>query len=206
MDGKNSLTLSQLRRNVYFCPYCKIVSANSDDFKPKKQYNQYKYTCFSETCGKTFTQSEYTRQSKNGKHYFTRVGEENVDDVIEEIVISFYKKGFSYREISSLTHFSRTRIEKIIKSRIKYKAYKRNVFFEEVLKIDSKYIRNSLADTCVKMLNFGFTQRQVINHFKLYHVLLKECISESTIKYENDVGDKHRVKIEGNTISYSYFD
>ena len=82
MDDKKSLTLRQNAEKVYFCPYCKIVSVNFADFRPEKKYKQYQYTCFSERCGKTFTQNEYQRQSKNGKHYFTRVGEENVDDVL----------------------------------------------------------------------------------------------------------------------------
>jgi len=201
MSKKVGLTLKQKVKNVYFCPYCKIVSVNSDDFKPKKKYNQYEYTCFARSCGKSFTQDTYRVQSKNGKHYYTGVDGENVKDLIEEIVIGFYKQGFSYRKVSDLTHFSRTRIEGIIKSRIRYKSCKKKVFFEDVLKMDTKYIINNTGDAIVKMLKFGFTQRQVIKLLKIYHLELKNYISGHSIENVN----KHKIKIEGNTITYSYF-
>ncbi len=198
----------QVLKNVYFCPYCRVASAKTEDFKAEFRNGKWVYKCIARKCGKFFYQNTYKEQNKNGKHYFTIVNSRDVENsidvetLIEKIIIDVYMRVASYRKVAELTHFSRSRVEKTIQKRIcKSREYKLNEFFEEVLQIDREYRRNNSAETIVKMLEFGFTKNQIMTLLKIDYYYFQDLINGYTI--EEQV--KHKIKVSGKKITYSHF-
>jgi hypothetical protein len=130
----------KMNEPLRFCPYCRVI------FNSTKYYeltNNKKYKCLS--CNKEDISHEtYESQQKNGQNYKIngKNDKKEIDAYIFKEVVRLIKEGFSQEEIYTITHFSRTRIAKVLE-RIEHKQgvpYSIKHFFEDYLKIDSALI------------------------------------------------------------------
>ncbi len=204
MNKKENQNLKDNAPNVYFCPYCRVVSDNPNVFNGELKNGKWRYKCISRKCGKYFYQETYKLESKNGKHYFTKGNPNDADDLIIKIIIDVYEYVVSYRKVSQLTHFSRSRVESVIKERIrKSKIYSLHSFFEEVLHEEISFEGEGYKKIIVKLLEFGFTRNQIMKNFDFHYYALKEFIHGYEIKEQV----RHRIEfLKAFVFRYYYID
>ncbi len=110
--------------NVYFCPFCRALFTSKDKYKARKVGKGREYKC--RICNSDyFNHSTYNTEAKNGKKYnINKISSDRLENGIKDKIAKFIKKsvlqvsseGFTTQEVHRITHFSRSRINPIIKS------------------------------------------------------------------------------------------
>lgn len=184
-----------MKFEVFFCPFCRVVSKVPSQFKPRDKNNFFDYQCFS--CQEYFNTNTYDDQSRNGQNYhFDDEGDAN--QYIQSLIINFYIKGYSGRKIHEITHFSRDKISKLIKEKKQIKVLTHLEFFTDHLKVDE----NTLYSDAINFaLDYGCSKRQVRELFNTSYRKMDKVLR----KKNNSNKVKHRIKIDGDIIYYYYF-
>ncbi len=182
------------RKDVCFCPYCRVVSKNPQVFKDRLNIG-YQYKCFD--CNKDFNPDTYIEQARNGKNY--HCVKCDVNKIIHDIIFSFYDIGCSQRKIHELTHFSRSKIQEVTSAVKKEKRMTKDVFFTDHLNIDED---TTLRDAINTALDYGCSKREVR---ELFNTSYKKMDRLGANRNRGTNYSHHRIKIDGDEIIYYFY-
>lgn len=147
-DIKNELFERKRKEPPYFCPYCRKIF---DNIKLYEVIEDNQFIC--NDCGpsKIFTHNTFKTEQKNGQNYKINgiKDRDKIDEFIYKKVTYLRNEGFSLKRISEITHFSETRISRIIKPKETEKLgieHSRETFFRNYLKLDDTSLSQKLEN------------------------------------------------------------
>lgn len=191
----------KMNEPLRFCPYCRVI------FNSTKYYeltDNKKYKCLS--CNKEDISHEtYASQQKNGQNYKIndKSDKKEIDAYIFKEVVRLISEGFSQEEIYTITHFSRTRIAKVLE-KIEHKQgvpYSKEHFFKNYLKIDSALIAKVCKNESLKSEEQELLVIETLKHgcsfdfiAKLFHLSKRDISSYKKKLSNDDLGELIRKK------------